>query len=505
MPTNRHNLILDEQAFQGLLSAAFIVQEYNDRRNHHRLHNDRLNNDRLHNDRLNHDRLNSDQASDDRPNQVCAHCGAAKAAEGSRCESCGRDEFRPGERLQRNWASLWLMSQEQDLWPVRSRELREDTKREDTKREVTKREVTKRDAAPLAVERRPLSQARHDAADSAWAAPAPPLDMTGQARTDTVHDPEPIRSAGDQSAPEKFALRAPAFCESALSQSAFSGTISSETRLRDTTFREPAAHAPAFHAPEFDEPVLGHQALDHTDLKPRTLNRVEAECNSNGNGIDAVGDRSAREAFTPEESDAAVPALQLYASDDSMPTEAGADESTAAMTAAMTGAMIDVTTEVTTDVTSEVTSHVTSDDMTDATNGALTEATAGVSERGTGAWAQQWADLRVILRSHRADLYLGAAVFVAVLALLWPTAGAARRPALSPWERALVNLGLAEVPQPAAHLPGDPAIAVWVDPHTALYYCPGEEQYGKTPDGRLSNQRDAQMDRFQPSSRSACE
>ncbi len=386
------------------------------------------------------------------------------------------------------------MSQEQDLWPVRSREVREntkheDTKREGTKREDTKREDTKRDAAPLIVERRPLSQPGHDAADSGLAAPAP-LEMTGQARTDKVHDPEPIGSAGDQSTPEKFVLHGPAFPESALSQSACS-----ETRFSETTFREPAVHAPAFHAPEFDEPVLDRQARGHAGPEPRARNRVESECNSNG--IDELGDRSAREAFAPEQSDVAVPARHLYASDDSMPTEAGADESTEAMIAAMTGSMRDVTTDVT--------AEVTTDEMTDATSGALTEGTTGVSERGTGAWAQHLADLRVTLRSHRADLYLGAAVFVAVLALLWPTADAARRPALSPWERTLVTLGLAEVPQPAAHLPGDPAIAVWVDPHTALYYCPGEEQYGKTPDGRLSNQRDAQMDRFQPASRSACE
>jgi hypothetical protein len=46
---------------------------------------------------------------------------------------------------------------------------------------------------------------------------------------------------------------------------------------------------------------------------------------------------------------------------------------------------------------------------------------------------------------------------------------------------------------------------VWIDPHTALYYCPGDEQYQKTDGGRFSSQREAQMDRFEPASRSACE
>ena len=32
MPSNRPNLMLDEQSFQGLLSTAFNNQEYNDRR-----------------------------------------------------------------------------------------------------------------------------------------------------------------------------------------------------------------------------------------------------------------------------------------------------------------------------------------------------------------------------------------------------------------------------------------------------------------------------------------
>ena len=96
------------------------------------------------------------------------------------------------------------------------------------------------------------------------------------------------------------------------------------------------------------------------------------------------------------------------------------------------------------------------------------------------------ADGRVKLRFRRADLYLGTAIVVAALALLWPAAGSPRRAALSPWERALVATGLAEAPAPAIHLQGDPGIEVWVDPHSALYYCPGEEQYGKTADGRVS-------------------
>ncbi len=107
------------------------------------------------------------------------------------------------------------------------------------------------------------------------------------------------------------------------------------------------------------------------------------------------------------------------------------------------------------------------------------------------------------LRSRRADLYLGAAVLIAVVALVWP-ADSPQRPSLRPWERMLVAIGIAEAPEPVVHYRGDPTLKVWVDTHTALYYCPGDELYGKSPDGHFSTQREAQTDRFEPAERSAC-
>ncbi len=88
MPSNRPNLILDERSFQGLLSAAFTIQ--------------------AHNDQIKQARLTRTEPE---ASSVCRHCGAPKPAEEPQCESCGQAEFRPGERLQRNWASMWLMSQ----------------------------------------------------------------------------------------------------------------------------------------------------------------------------------------------------------------------------------------------------------------------------------------------------------------------------------------------------------------------------------------------------------
>jgi putative methionine-R-sulfoxide reductase with GAF domain len=127
-------------------------------------------------------------------------------------------------------------------------------------------------------------------------------------------------------------------------------------------------------------------------------------------------------------------------------------------------------------------------------------------------------------RVHRANIYLGAAIVlllaVCISALAgWGTpplhtASAAQRPGtrvrvpqpqLSLFERMLVDLGLAEVPaQPVVVYQGNPATQVWVDTRTALYYCPGDELYGKTDAGKLSTQRDAQLDQFEPAARKPC-
>jgi hypothetical protein len=75
---------------------------------------------------------------------------------------------------------------------------------------------------------------------------------------------------------------------------------------------------------------------------------------------------------------------------------------------------------------------------------------------------------------------------------------------LSLFDRILVKLGLAEPPEPLEDK-GNPRTQVWVDLHTALYYCPGSDLYGKTLKGRFSSQRDAQLDQFEPAYRKACD
>jgi len=131
-----------------------------------------------------------------------------------------------------------------------------------------------------------------------------------------------------------------------------------------------------------------------------------------------------------------------------------------------------------------------------------------------------FSDLRVKLRFHRADLYLGLAIMVSGFALLWvmfaagpadirreiAAAGPHARVHLSTWERALVKLGIAEAPDPPPPVSrGNPNAQVWVDQHTAQYYCAGEEQYGKTAGGHFTSQREAQMDQFAPASRAPCD
>jgi len=112
--------------------------------------------------------------------------------------------------------------------------------------------------------------------------------------------------------------------------------------------------------------------------------------------------------------------------------------------------------------------------------------------------------------THRGDVAVGTAGLLLFLTFL--TAGSqpiqvaqgkAYQPSLTMSERMLVALGLAEPPPPAVAT-GNPSTQVWVDVHTGLYYCPGAELYGKSPDGKFTTQRDAQLDQFEPAARRNC-
>jgi GAF domain-containing protein len=134
-----------------------------------------------------------------------------------------------------------------------------------------------------------------------------------------------------------------------------------------------------------------------------------------------------------------------------------------------------------------------------------------------------------ILRDHAGDIALGLAGLVLLLAVVWgvfaqrsatshqpsgtQVAGQTRaarhpqrpgEPQLTFFERTLVSLGLAEAP-PAPVDRGNPDAKVWVDLGTALYYCQGDTPYGSTPKGKFTSQFDAQQDAFEPAYRKVCE
>lgn len=142
--------------------------------------------------------------------------------------------------------------------------------------------------------------------------------------------------------------------------------------------------------------------------------------------------------------------------------------------------------------------------------------TVKVQQGPKAQWlAHQW-------QTRRANIYLGFAVLILIMVISgWgirsnPTTAAGNgspvqsaqnhapaQPNLTLFEKLLVSLGLAEAP-PAPVYMGNPDTEVWVDVHTALYHCPGSDLYGKTPDGRMATQRDAQQDQFEPANRKVC-
>jgi hypothetical protein len=111
---------------------------------------------------------------------------------------------------------------------------------------------------------------------------------------------------------------------------------------------------------------------------------------------------------------------------------------------------------------------------------------------------------------HRGAIYIALATAVLLAVIFQSSARTTADPGqpreLTGFERVLISLGLAEAPPaPALAVPGNPQTKVWVDVHTALYYCPGADLYGKTPNGRYATQLEAQRDNFQPSTLKACD
>jgi GAF domain len=144
-----------------------------------------------------------------------------------------------------------------------------------------------------------------------------------------------------------------------------------------------------------------------------------------------------------------------------------------------------------------------------------------------------WQKHKGFIKRHPGDLALGAAAFLFLITILWavssnsPTTSAdsgaqpqstqttatppkAKKrqappaPKVSFFDQVLIGLGLADPPAAPSYT-GNPNVPVWIDVHTALYYCPGSDLYGKTPQGKIASQHDAQLDQFEPASRKVCD
>jgi hypothetical protein len=364
---------MDEQSFQSLLSAAFTIQEHNARR------------------KL--ELVQTEPAKEPQTEQgvVCQRCGAEKAGEKSRCEACGLDEFRPGERMQRNWASMWLMSQEQGLWPERATDPNLSASNFLATPMARQIEAEREMMAPDAEATRRVEQPDGETPLPASIKPWKSKTLSAVASGDSIREDFIAEGRDHQGLASKLPTR--------------------ETQTEDDSWKKSSTR------------------------------------DSKKNDLLTIVESFPVEPVTYEEGSADAP-LEAGAADHAIPVPSLSDSRLAEL---------------------------------------------------------NWSKASALLRLHRADLYLGTAIFVAVLALLWPSASPPKRPGLDMLDRALISIGVAEGPAPVAHLPGDPGVEVWIDPHTALYYCQGDDLYGKAANGRFSTQREAQMDRFEPASRTACE
>lgn len=425
MPSNRPNLTLDQQFFQELLSAAYTIQQ----------HNDLLDNDSESSgptEVAEQVQATPQEHLEAQPTCACPHCGTLKASAETPCEHCTAEEFRPGERMQRKWASMWLMSQQQGLWPERSVE---------------------EGPAPNGINQNPtldVNRSHRNATVSNLAASgilATPVDKKSPREKPPFERNEAIRGhledAERQSAARKNGDR------------------------QNGNGRNGRAHGDGRNGRPEVERVNGKSAIDQESFTSYwNLEKTDAASE------ELLPEKSERTDFAPEN-----PGL--------LPHTVHESETD--------GALLTDTDSLYGDA---------SEDSIDADQNDLT---FGYADSGETSLLQRVTDWRVKLRFHRADLYLGLSILVAAFALLWPTTDSTQPATLSTWQRMLVAIGIAEAPPPAIHLLGDPAIEVWIDPHSALYYCPGEEQYGKTADGRFTSQHEAQTDRFEPAGRSACE
>lgn len=111
-----------------------------------------------------------------------------------------------------------------------------------------------------------------------------------------------------------------------------------------------------------------------------------------------------------------------------------------------------------------------------------------LSERAAGFAKRRWREL---------------ALAVVAVVLAYGLVLARPKPGQPTWYQALLS-SLGVQSKPAKVFAGTPDARVWIDVHTQLYYCSGEDLYGKTPDGEFTTQYNAQSDGFLPASNTTC-
>ncbi len=114
--------------------------------------------------------------------------------------------------------------------------------------------------------------------------------------------------------------------------------------------------------------------------------------------------------------------------------------------------------------------------------------------------------------TRRGDIYLAVAIILMAGVIRWGiwsshsvNATGRTGAAGESHRRQIPDADLSAEAPDAPEYKGNPETQVWVDLHTALYYCPGADLYGKTPKGKFTTQRDAQLDQFEPAYRKACD
>jgi GAF domain-containing protein len=427
--------------------------------------------------------------------RICRGCGKEFLGDEVFCGKCGMTRTKPGGdngHLQSKWASMWYMQQAAGQAEVKRESEKRDNgkdKRESGKPETGKREIDKRESAAK-LENNLEAQGNGNNSHGIAAesnAPAARSPWPTSPKTASLKKTEevipPVSATREELSPktlapkETFVPRLPVSLEELVAQ------FADEADLPPSAYPMKEAEA-AFEPIVEADPVVARAAIVHDDALDWKLTSA-AEIQSTEHAISGLtAEVEVDEAEMPVEvshevsdyEDAPLVIRNPLGGDELAEDEAGGATSTALTK------------------TSPWTSAAHARKWLDSMRGSPRR-----------LWlAEQW-------RRHHANIYLGAAAVIFIAALIGlftqPAPIARKNPAeaqLTAFEKLMVELGFAEAPPTPVNL-GNPDRQVWVDLHTALYYCPGSDLYGKTAGGRYETQRSAQLDQFESAARRACD